>query len=46
MKPAERLMDLAESHMRNAGYGGFSFRDLAQVGIALATAVMYRASWR
>jgi hypothetical protein len=24
-------MDLAESHMRNAGYGGFSFRDLAAV---------------
>ena len=26
---AERLLDLAESHMRNAGYGGFSFRELA-----------------
>jgi hypothetical protein len=25
----ERLMDLAEAHIRNAGYGGFSFRDLA-----------------
>src|SRR6267154_909547 len=28
---AERLMDLAEAHIRNAGYGGFSFRDLATV---------------
>jgi hypothetical protein len=28
------MMDLAESHMRNAGYGGFSFRDLAaEIGI-------------
>jgi TetR/AcrR family transcriptional regulator, transcriptional repressor for nem operon len=26
---AERLLDSAESHMRNAGYGGFSFRELA-----------------
>jgi TetR/AcrR family transcriptional repressor of nem operon len=35
---AERLMDLAESHMRNAGYGGFSFRDLAaEIGIKSAS---------
>lgn len=35
---AERLMDLAESHMRNAGYGGFSFRDLAtEAGIKSAS---------
>jgi TetR/AcrR family transcriptional regulator, transcriptional repressor for nem operon len=26
---AEQLMDLAKAHIRNAGYGGFSFRDLA-----------------
>jgi hypothetical protein len=26
---AERLMDLAEAHIRSAGYAGFSFRDLA-----------------
>jgi TetR/AcrR family transcriptional repressor of nem operon len=26
---AERLMDLAESHIRDAGYHGYSFRDLA-----------------
>jgi len=26
---AERLMDLAEARIREAGYGGFSFRDLA-----------------
>ena len=26
---AERLMDLAEAHIRHRGYGGFSFRELA-----------------
>src|SRR6516164_5686956 len=36
---AERLMDLAEAHIRNAGYGGFSFRDLAaESGIKGASA--------
>jgi AcrR family transcriptional regulator len=31
---AERLMDLAEAHIRNAGYGHFSFCDLAaEIGI-------------
>src|ERR1700734_1702824 len=31
-------MDLAEGHMRHAGYGGFSFRDLAaEVGIKSAS---------
>ena len=35
---AERLMDLAETHIRNAGYGGFSFRDLAaEIGIKSAS---------
>jgi TetR/AcrR family transcriptional repressor of nem operon len=35
---AERLMDLAEVHIRNAGYGGFSFRDLAaEIGIKSAS---------
>jgi TetR/AcrR family transcriptional repressor of nem operon len=35
---AERLMDLAEDHIRNAGYGGFSFRDLAaEIGITSAS---------
>jgi TetR/AcrR family transcriptional repressor of nem operon len=35
---AEQLMDLAEAHIRNAGYGGFSFRDLAaEAGIKSAT---------
>ena len=35
---AERLMDLAETHMRIAGYGGFSFRDLAaEIGIKSAS---------
>jgi TetR/AcrR family transcriptional regulator, transcriptional repressor for nem operon len=35
---AERLMDLAEAHMRNKGYGGFSFRDLAaELGIKSAS---------
>jgi TetR/AcrR family transcriptional repressor of nem operon len=35
---AERLMDLAESHIRNAGYGGFSFRELAaEIGIKSAS---------
>jgi TetR/AcrR family transcriptional regulator, transcriptional repressor for nem operon len=34
----ERLMDLAEAHIRNAGYGGFSFRDLAaEIGIKSAS---------
>jgi TetR/AcrR family transcriptional repressor of nem operon len=31
-------MDLAESHIRNAGYGGFSFPDLAaEIGIKSAS---------
>ena len=35
---AERLMDLAEAHIRNAGYGHFSFRDLAaEIGIKSAS---------
>ena len=35
---AERLLDLAESHIRNAGYGGFSFRELAaEIGIKSAS---------
>lgn len=35
---AERLMDLAEAHIRNAGYAGFSFRALAaEIGIKSAT---------
>lgn len=35
---AEKLMDLAEAHIRNAGYAGFSFRDLAeQMGIKSAS---------
>ncbi len=35
---AERLMDLAERHIRVAGYGGFSFRDLAaEAGIKSAS---------
>ncbi|WP_301149804.1 TetR/AcrR family transcriptional regulator [Mycobacterium simiae] len=29
---ADRLMDLAEAHIRHAGYNGFSFRDLAAEG--------------
>jgi len=30
-------MDLAEDHIRSAGYGGFSFRDLAaEIGIKSA----------
>lgn len=34
----ERLMDLAETHIREAGYGGFSFRDLAvELGIRSAS---------
>jgi TetR/AcrR family transcriptional repressor of nem operon len=28
-RTAHRLMDLAEIRIRDAGYGGFSFRDLA-----------------
>lgn len=35
---AERLMDLAEARIRYAGYGGFSFRDLAsELGIKSAS---------
>ena len=35
---AERLMDLAEAHIRNAGYGGFSFREIAaELGIKSAS---------
>lgn len=35
---ASRLMDLAETHIRESGYGGFSFRDLAaQIGIKSAS---------
>jgi TetR/AcrR family transcriptional repressor of nem operon len=35
---AERLLDLAEAHMRNSGYGGFSFRELAaEIGIKSAS---------
>ena len=35
---AERLMDLAEVHIRSAGYGGFSFRNLAaEIGIKSAS---------
>ena len=35
---AERLMDLAEARIRDAGYGGFSFRDLAaEIGIKSAS---------
>ena len=38
VETAERLMDLAERHMRNAGYGGFSFRHLAaEIGIKSAS---------
>jgi AcrR family transcriptional regulator len=39
---AEKLMDLAESHIRRAGYGGFSFRDLAaEIGIKSASVHHY-----
>jgi TetR/AcrR family transcriptional repressor of nem operon len=39
---AERLMDLAEAHTRRAGYGGFSFRDLAaEIGIKSASVHHY-----
>ncbi len=35
---AEKLMDLAEARIRNSGYGGFSFRDLAaELGIKSAS---------
>lgn len=35
---AERLMDLAEVHIRRAGYAGFSFRDIAiEAGIRSAS---------
>ena len=34
----QRLMDLAEAHIRDAGYGGFSFRELAaEMGIKSAS---------
>jgi len=37
-RTAERLMDLAERRMREAGYHGFSFRDLAaEIGIKSAS---------
>jgi TetR/AcrR family transcriptional regulator, transcriptional repressor for nem operon len=39
---AERLMDLAEAHIRNAGYASFSFRDLAaEIGIKSASVHHY-----
>jgi len=39
---AEQLMDLAEAHIRDAGYGGFSFRDLAaEIGIKSASVHHY-----
>lgn len=35
---AQRLMDLAEGHIRHAGYRGFSFRELAaELGIKSAS---------
>lgn len=35
---SERLMDLAEGHIRDAGYGSFSFRNLAaEIGIKSAS---------
>jgi AcrR family transcriptional regulator len=35
---AKRLMDLAEAHIRDAGYGGSRFRDLAaEIGIKTAS---------
>ena len=35
---AERLMDLAQAHIRHRGYGGFSFRELAaEIGIKSAS---------
>jgi TetR/AcrR family transcriptional regulator, transcriptional repressor for nem operon len=35
---AQRLMDLAEARIRDSGYGGFSFRDLAaEIGIKSAS---------
>jgi TetR/AcrR family transcriptional regulator, transcriptional repressor for nem operon len=35
---AQRLMDMAEAHIRHAGYRGFSFRDLAaELGIKSAS---------
>ncbi len=37
-KTADRLMDLAEARIREAGYRGFSFRDLAaEIGIKSAS---------
>jgi TetR/AcrR family transcriptional regulator, transcriptional repressor for nem operon len=37
-KTSERLMDLAEAHIRHAGYSGFSFRELAaEIGIKSAS---------
>jgi|SRR5580700_514606 AcrR family transcriptional regulator len=39
---AERLPDLAEPHMRNAGHGGFSFLELAaEIGIKSASVHHY-----
>jgi hypothetical protein len=38
---AKRLMDLAKAHIRDAGYGGFSFRDLAaEIGIKSASCII------
>src|SRR6266436_8167312 len=43
---AERLMDLAEARIRQAGYRGFSFRDLAaEIGIKSATISRPRREW-
>jgi hypothetical protein len=43
---AERLMDLAEAHIRSAGYGGFSFRALAaEIGIKSASGFPPRPRW-
>jgi hypothetical protein len=40
-------MDLAEDHIRNAGYGGFSFRDLAaEIGIKSASTSPPRQPWQ
>ena len=42
---AERLMDLAEARIREAGYRGFSFRDLAaEIGIKSTRGGMMRAA--
>ncbi len=37
---AQRLMDLAEAHIRHAGYRGFSFRDLA-AGLGIKSASVH-----